>query len=98
MPQKPRRLIADRPYDSDPLRQHLLNQDILLIAPHRHNRTKPAFNDGRWLRRYRRRWKIERLFAWLHNFRPLVVRYKYHAENYHAFFQLPCALILIRYL
>ena len=31
---------------------------------------------------YRRRWKIERLFAWLQNFRRLVVRYECHAENF----------------
>jgi transposase len=96
--EKPLRLIADKAYDSDPLREDLLEEDVLLIAPHRQGRTKPAFNDGRWMSRYRKRWKIERLFAWLHNFRRLVVRYEYHPENYHAFLQLACALILIRYL
>ena len=73
--EKPLRLIADKAYDSDPLRERLLDQDMLLIAPHRQGRTKPAFNDGRWLSRYRKRWKIERLFAWLHNFRRLVYAY-----------------------
>jgi transposase len=96
--EKPLRLIADKAYDSDPLRERLLGEDVLLIAPHRQGRTKPAFNDGRWMSRYRKRWKIERLFAWLHNFRRLVVRYEYHPENYHAFLQLACALILVRYL
>src|SRR5215831_10757859 len=38
----------------------------------RRGRTKPSFSDGRWLRRYNKRWKSERLFAWLHNFRRLV--------------------------
>jgi transposase len=52
--------------------------------------------DGRLLRRYRRRWKIERLFAWLSNFHRLVVRYDYHVENYLAFLQLGCAVILLR--
>ena len=96
--EKPLRLIADKAYDSDPLREEMLQEDILLIAPHRKGRVKAAFNDGRWLRRYRKRWKIEQLFAWLHNFRRLVVRYEYHAENYHAFLQLACAVILLRYL
>jgi len=96
--EKPLRLIADKAYDSDPLRERLLDLDILLIAPHRQGRTKPAFNDGRWLSRYRKRWKIERLFAWLHNFRRLVVRYEYHSENYLALLQLACAIILLRYL
>lgn len=43
---------------------------IELISPHRCNR-KNRTQDLRRLRRYRRRWKIERLFAWLQNFRRL---------------------------
>ncbi len=94
----PCRLIADRAYDSDPLREKLLERDIVLIAPHREGRKRPAFNDGRTLRRYRKRWRIERLFAWLHNFRRLVTRWEYRAENYLGFLQLGCALILLRHL
>jgi transposase len=96
--EKPLRIIADKAYDSDPLRERLLEEEMLLLAPHRRGRTKPSFNDGRWLRRYAKRWKIERLFAWLHNFRRLVVRWEYHAENYLAFLQLGCAIILLRHL
>src|SRR5437773_257258 len=65
----PLRLIADRAYDSDRLRERLLSKEMLLLAPHRRRRRKASFNDGRWLRRYRKRWKVERLFAWLYNFR-----------------------------
>jgi transposase len=96
--EKPVRLIGDKAYDSDPLREKLIEEDIVLLAPHREGRTKPNRNDGRCLRRYRKRWKIERLFAWLHNFRRLVVRYEYHGENYLAFLHLACALILLRHL
>ncbi len=60
---KPARVIADRAYDSDPLRWRLLRRGLLLISPHRKNRRKPSLNDGRSLRRYRKRWKIERTFA-----------------------------------
>jgi transposase len=94
----PWRLIADRAYDSDPLREELLEEEVLLIAPHRRGRTRPCFNDGRTLRRYRKRWKIERLFAWLHNFRRLVVRWEYHAQNFLGFLHLGCAIILLRHL
>src|SRR5262249_5177050 len=45
-----------------------------LICPHRRNRTRPAMQDGRSLRRYRHRWIVERTIAWLSNFRRLVVR------------------------
>jgi hypothetical protein len=55
--EKPLRIIADRAYDSDPMRERMLEEEILLLAPHRRGRTKPSFNDGRWLRRYAKRWK-----------------------------------------
>lgn len=87
-----------KPTISDPLREALLAEEILLLAPRRCRRTKPSFNDGRWLRRSRKRWKIERLFAWLHHFRRLVVRWEYDAENYLAFLQPGFATILLRYL
>src|SRR2546430_17033315 len=50
--EKPLRIIADKAYDSGPLREQLLAEEILLLAPHRRGGTKPSFNDGRWLRRY----------------------------------------------
>ena len=63
-----------------------------MIAPHRRNRKKAKTQDGR---RLRRTWKVERLFAWLNNFRRLVVRYEYHAVG---FVHLGCIVILLRYL
>jgi len=63
--QKPVRVIADKAYDSDPLRKRLRQRGIELIVPHRCNRKKPATQDGRALRRYRRRWIVERTNAWL---------------------------------
>ena len=89
-------LLYDRAADSDPLRTRLKRQGIELICPHRKNRKKRKTQDGRRLRRYKRRWKIERLFAWLQNFRRLVTRYERHAENFLAFVQLGCIIILSR--
>jgi IS4 transposase len=43
---------------------------VEMISPNRSNR-KQKIQDGRPLRRYRRRWKIERLFAWMQNYRRL---------------------------
>ena len=51
--------------------------------------------DGRKLRRYRKRWKVERTFAWLGNFRRLVVRYERHIKMYQAFFHLACLMIVL---
>jgi transposase len=97
--QTPRRLIGDRAYDSDPLDARLRERfGVQLVAPHRFLRSRKATQDGRVLRRYRRRWKIERLFAWLHNFRRVVVRWEYYPENFLGMVQLACAVILLRYL
>jgi transposase len=93
----PQRLIGDRAYDADPLDEALLELGIEMIAPHRRGRKRPKTQDGRPLRRYKRRWKIERLFAWLGNFRRLVVRYERHALNYLGFVHLGCTLILLRH-
>lgn len=94
----PERLIGDKAYDSDPLNARLRQERrIEMIAPQRRRR-RTYTQDGRPLRRYRRRWKIERLFAWLHNFRRLVTRYERHAGNFLAFVQLGCVMILLRHL
>ena len=97
IPDLPQRLIGDKAYDSDPLDAELAEQGIDMIAPHRKNRKKAKTQDGRKLRRYKRRWKIEHFFAHLQNFRRIVVRYEYHAVNYRFFVQLACILILLRY-
>ena len=94
--QKPTRVIADRGYDSDPLRQQLARRGIELIVPHRRNRRKPPTQDGRALRRYKRRWTVERTFAWLGNFRRRVVRYDRSLTIYRAFFHIACSMIVLR--
>ena len=93
------RLIGDKAYDSDGLdRQLLAERGIELIAPNiRRPRRRSKPQDGRPLRRRRRRWRVERLFAWLQNFRRIVVRYEYHADNFLGFLRLGCALILLRH-
>ena len=62
LPENPARLIGDAAYDSDGLDQTLAACGIEMIAPHRSNRVHLT-QDCRQLRRYKRRWKIERLFA-----------------------------------
>ena len=94
--QNPVRIIADKGYDSDPLRERLLKRGIELICPYRKNNKTKKYEDGRKLRRYRRRWKVERTFAWLQNFRRLVVRWEREIQIYQAFFHLACILITLR--
>jgi transposase len=94
--QKPTRVIADKAYDSDPLRKRLRQRGIELICPHKKNRVRPATQDGRALRRYRRRWIIERTIGWLGNYRRLVVRYDRSFPIYRAFFHIACFMIVLR--
>ncbi len=96
--ESPQRLIGDKAYDSDPLDQRLrIQRQIEMIAPHRTNRKKPKTQDGRKLRRYKRRWKVERLFAWLQNYRRILVRHERYLRNYLGFVQLGSIRILLRH-
>lgn len=93
----PARLIGDKAYDSDRLDEKLATEyGIDLIAPNRENRGQTQ--DGRKLRRYKRRWRVERLFAWLQWFRRLITRYEYHIENFLGMVRLGCMKIMLRYL
>ena len=95
--QLPERLMGDKAYDSDALDLHLATRyGIQLIAPHRARRKHPT-QDGRPLRRYRRRWQVERVFAWLHNFRRRVTRWEFHIENFFGMVRLGCLKLLLRY-
>ena len=88
-------LVGDAAYESDQLDAELAQRGVELIAPHRRDRKRKT-QDGRPLRRYRRRWKVERLFAWLQNYRRIVVRYERHVENFLGMLHLACCLILLR--
>jgi transposase len=94
--QKPPRVIGDRGYDSDPLREQLGRRGITLIVPYRENRSERRYQDGRQLRRYRHRWIIERTFAWFGNFRRLLVRHERLTSMYRAFMYFAAALIALR--
>ena len=94
----PEKLIGDKAYDSDQLDEKLkIEREIELIAPHKINRKKPKTQDGRKLRRYKNRWRIERLFAWLQNYRRITTRYEFKLRNYLGFVQLGFIRILIRH-
>jgi transposase len=95
-PHKPERLIADRAYDSNPARALLVKREIEPIIPRRKNNRVATHQDGRKLRRYRRRWIIERTNSWLQNFRRLVVRYEHRVKNFEALVHLACALVTMK--
>ena len=71
---RPPRVIGDKAYDSDRLDEILAGRGIEMIAPNRLNRSQTQ--DGRSLRRYKRRWTVERTIAWLQNYRRLCIRWE----------------------
>lgn len=94
----PPRLIGDKAWDSAKHQNALKTERAIeLIAPKKGGkRPSKRRQDGRALRRARRRWKVERLFAWLKNFRRLVTRWESKADNYLGMLYLGCILILLR--
>lgn len=96
----PPRLIGDKAWDSGKLQQALRTErNIELIAPKRGGkRPSRRKQDGRALRRARRRWMVERLFAWLKNFRRIETRWEYKADNYLGMLHLGCIIVLLRQL
>jgi transposase len=88
-------VVADRAYDSDPLRGRLAGDGSRLPAPHRATRTKPPTGDGRRMRRGKRRWVVGRTFAWLHADRRVVARFGREVESFDGFVHLACAFIAL---
>jgi transposase len=93
---RPQRLLYDKAADSDPLRQRLAARNIELICPHRKSRKRAATQDGRKLRRYKRRYKVERTISWLFNYRRIIVRYDYWDHIFTGFVQLGCLFTILK--
>jgi transposase len=90
---RPKRLLADRGGDRNPLRARLAYRGIAPIIPAWRHPTHATPQDGCTLRRYRRRWIVERTFAWLGHVRRLIVRYERLITTSAGFFHLACALL-----
>jgi hypothetical protein len=84
-----------RAYYSDGLDDGLKQDGVNMIASHRSTR-KLKTQDGRYLRRYQRRWLVERFFAWLQWKRRLLIRWEYYAANFLGFVQLASITILLK--
>ena len=93
---KPKRLVADRAYDSNKLRTLLVSRGIEPIIPARDKNKVATHQDKRKLRRYGHRWIIERTNSWLQNFRRLTVRYERSAKVFTALIHMACALITLK--
>ena len=95
--QRPARLIADRGYDSMPLRRALRERNIEPIIPRREwtgrqrRQGRPAGSFA--LGRYQGRWKIERLHAWMDIYRRVAVSWDRTQTAFTAWVTLSCILI-----
>jgi len=88
--------MEDKAYDSDKLRSKLAGRGISLLVPFKRNRKNKRKQSDKLWASYKRRWKVERTFAWLGNFRRLVVRYERLLPVYQGFFHLACIIIALR--
>jgi len=87
---RPNRVLGDRGYDAEAIRQGLRARHIGPFLAKRN--TEQGSGLGRW------RWVVERTFAWLNQFRRLRVRYEKRADIHEAFLALACALLCWRFL
>lgn len=96
--QTPQRVIGDKAYNSDALDEQLAEQGIELIAPHRSNR-KPEnqTQDGRSLRRYKRRRNAERTIGWMQDYRRTCIRWAKSTALFQGFLHLGCTMLLIEH-
>ena len=91
-PGRPRRrpecVIADRGYDHDKYRRLVRQHGVEPVIARR--QTEHGSGLGR------HRWVVERTFAWLHNFKRLLVRYERRGDIHHALLTLGCCLVCFR--
>jgi len=79
-----------------PMRTLLVKRGIEPIIPARSDNAVATHQDGRKMRRYKRRWIIERSNSWLQAFRRLVVRYERSEKIFAALVHMACALITLK--
>jgi transposase len=87
---RPKKLYADRAYDSDPHRRRMRRRGI---DPHFARRRTPH---GSGLGKHR--WPVERLFAWLRRYRRLRLRTDRSDGMHDAFLKLATCLICFSFL
>ena len=86
-------VIADKGYDSDPLRELLAAQQVEVVIPSRSNRKQPRDYDRI---RYRERNIVERLINKLKWCRRISTRYEKLARHFIAFLHFASTLIWLK--
>lgn len=91
-PGRPRRrfdaVLADKGYDSDPLRRDCKARRIVAVIPRRGTAGISGLGKFRYV--------VEQTFALLHQFRRLAIRWERRADIHHGLVTLACTLICWR--
>jgi len=97
--QRPKELVADRAYDSKHFREWLRSKRIKPAIPSYERRPRKRPKPERLVKAcpsYQERWKVERTFAWLGNFRRLLVRHERYLSTFRAFFLVAFIVVSLR--
>jgi transposase len=98
--QRPEKLVADRAYDSSALRAALRRRGIGMCIPPKRRPARWRPKRGRPIvarsEEYRCRYKVERSFAWLGNFRRLLIRWERLFSLYLSGFAFAIMFICVR--
>jgi transposase len=98
-PGRPRKrlpkIIADRGYDSDPLRAAFKRRGTRLLVPNRPNR-RNNLQDKRTIRCYKRRWIIERTNSWISSWKRIAVRYDRLLSTWNGLLHAAFMVITVR--
>jgi len=85
--------VADRAYDSDDVRDRLLDRDIGPNIPSKANRVEPIEHDAGV---YKERNRVERLVGKLKQFRRIATRYEKLGATFLALVHAVAAFVMIR--
>jgi transposase len=98
--QRPEKLVADRGYDSKGFRSALRRRSIRMCIPPKRRPTSWRVKRGRPIiarkEDYRLRYTVERSFAWLGNYRRLLIRWEHLSCVYQGFFTVAVLLVCLR--
>ena len=89
---EPGHLMGGRAYDSDRPNANLAAEGESDCADRKNRKTQ----DGRPLRRYARRWRVERFFAWMQWKRRLLACWEFYERTSWGFVQLAAMTVLLR--
>ena len=83
--------IADKGYDSEPIRDKARMHDMISVIPKRKNAKQPNPDFDSYL--YKLRHLVENMFARLKHFRSIATRYEKLARNFKSMLYLACTII-----